>query len=145
MLLGWLTFASATIAAVLQGRRAVQGWVYDRLDRMEVKRVTRAGWSAAGVNTWRVEVADEPQTDSDGRPVTVTIAVLSNKGEPSPDQADRMRRYLEEHDSLSRNPTPSELEILEKATDESRAMAFKRARRIRALNWGGRPPGAPEL
>jgi hypothetical protein len=85
VLLGWLTFASATIAAVLQGRRAVQGWTYDRRDRMELKRVTRAGWSSTGVNTWRVGLAEKPENDSDGRPVTVTIAVLGNKGEPSAD------------------------------------------------------------
>ncbi len=97
MLLGWLTFASATIAAVLQGRKAAQGWIYDR------------------------------------------------QGLPSADQADRLRRYLEEYDFLSRNPTPDELDVLEKATTESRTAAFRRAHRIRGLNWGGRPPGAPSL
>jgi hypothetical protein len=54
-----------------------------------------------------------------------------------------MRRYLAEHDYLSRNPTPGELEILETATNESRALAFKRARRLHAMAWRGRRPGVP--
>src|SRR5258708_13508797 len=105
VLLGWLTFASATIAAVLQGRKAAQGWIYDRRDRMELKRVTRAGWSSTGVNTWQVGLANKAETDSDGRPVTVTVLVL-NKGLPSADQAARLRRDLGQYDLLSRNPTP---------------------------------------
>jgi hypothetical protein len=58
--LQWLTFASATIAAVLGGRKAVQGWIYDRRDRLELKRVQRSGWSQTGVATWRVGLAQEP-------------------------------------------------------------------------------------
>jgi hypothetical protein len=77
--------------------------------------------------------------------VTVTIAVLDRKGEPCPDQADRLRRYLEDNDVLSRNPTPAEFEMLDEATSENRALAFKRARLARALNWGGRPPGGAGL
>lgn len=123
------------------GRKAVQGWIYDRL---ELERVQRSDWSQTGVDTWRVGLAEEPAEDQDGRPVTVTIAVLDRKGEPCPDQADRLRRYLGDHDFLSRNPKLAELEMLDEATSENRALAFKRTRRAHALIWGGRPQrGAP--
>jgi hypothetical protein len=32
-MLEWLTFISATLAAAFGGRRAVQGWLYDQVDR----------------------------------------------------------------------------------------------------------------
>ena len=72
-MLPWLTFISATLAAALAGRRAVQGWLYDPA-------------------------------------ATVTLVTSS------PDQAARLRRYLEDHECLSRNPSPAELEALDAAS-----------------------------
>src|ERR1019366_4071997 len=39
------------------------------------------------------------------RLMTVAMSVCDHGGRPPPDQADRLRRYLDDHDSLSRNPT----------------------------------------
>lgn len=105
-MLEWLTFISATAAAVFQGRRAVQGWLYDRAARREARRSDLSGWSSTGVDAWMVHLAG-PDSDPDA---TVTLVTRS------PDQAGRLRRYLEEHESLSRNPSPAELEALDAAS-----------------------------
>lgn len=104
MTLQWLTFVSATLAAGFQGRRAVRGWLYDRRDRLEARRVRMAGWSQTGVNTWFVQL-DESAANPDPslRTATVTVSVRGKDGQPSPDQADRLRRYLEDNDCLSRS------------------------------------------
>jgi hypothetical protein len=137
LVLEWLTFVSATIAAVFQGRRAVQGWLYDQQDRRELRRVQRAGWSRGGVDTWTVRPADPDPSD---RPATVTIEVCDRNGNPSPVQADRLRRYLQDHNHLSRNPTPAELETLEAAGRETGELAMRRPRRWRPVVWR---PGRP--
>lgn len=74
------------------------------------------GWSQTGVDTWIVR-AEEPAAmpDQGERTATVTLTVCNRNGQPSPDQADRLRRYLDEHDCLSRNPTVDELSALEHA------------------------------
>jgi hypothetical protein len=133
VLLQWLTFISATIAAGLQGRRAVQGWLYDQRDRRETRRVDRAGWSSTGVDTWIVRLAEtDGDPDTSQRATTVTLTICDRRG-PSADQADRLRRYLEDHECLSRNPTPSELETLDQARDEAGKLAIRRARRSRSV------------
>lgn len=134
-MLQWLTFISATLAAGFQGRRAVQGWLYDQRERMEARRADRAGWSRAGVNTWTVRLA-EPDSGLDAaqRTGTVTLTVHDQRGRPSPDQADRLRRYLEDHEHLSRNPTTGELETLETAAQEGGKLALRRARRSRLVS-----------
>jgi hypothetical protein len=124
LVLEWLTFVSATIAAGFQGRRAVQGWLYDQRDRWELRRIQHAGWSRGGVDTWTVWLADPDRSD---RPSTMTIAVCDRNGNPSPDQADGLCRYLEDHGHLSRNPTPGELETLEEAAREAGGLAMRRA------------------
>jgi hypothetical protein len=137
-MLEWLIFVSATLGTVFQGRRAVQGWLYDRADRREARRVDRAGWSAGGVDTWTAQLGpcdpDAPQ-----RSATVAVTVCGKDGTPSPDQADRLRRYLEEHDRLSRNPTPGELETLTAAARDGGRLDITRARRRRLVP---RAPGA---
>lgn len=133
VLLQWLTFISATVAAVFAGRRAVQGWLYDQRDRREARRVDRVGWSAGGVDTWTVRLAEPDAGPGIGeRPVTVTLTVFDRRG-PSADQADRLRRYLEDHEHLSRNPTPAELETLDKARDEAGRLAIRRGRGSRPI------------
>jgi hypothetical protein len=133
-MLAWLTFISATLAAGFQGRRAVQGWLYDQRDRKEARHAARAGWSAHGVNTWTVQLAEpEGQPDPFERSSTVTLTVCGQRGEPSPDQADRLRRYLETHTELSRNPPPDELASLAEAARVGGRLAIRRARRSRAV------------
>lgn len=143
-MLAWLTFLSATLAAGLQGRRAAQGWLYDELNRREARRADRAGWSRYGVDTWTVRLVapdDEAVLDVIQRPATVTVTVCDG-GQPSSVQADRLRRYLEEHEYLSRNPTPAELEALEQAAQDGGRLAITHARRSRLLPAGrGRLPG----
>jgi hypothetical protein len=63
---------------------------------------------------WTVHLA-AADSAADARSATVTLTVCTRDGEPSPDQADRLRRYLEEHRCLSRNPSPAELETLDAA------------------------------
>jgi hypothetical protein len=75
------------------------------MDRREARRADLAGWSAGGVDTWTVHLAG-PDSDPGA---TVTLVTSS------PDQAARLRRYLEEHEYLSRNPTPAELAALDAA------------------------------
>lgn len=84
LVLGWLTFASATIGAVLQGRRAFQGWLYDQRDRWKLRRIEQARWSRGGMDTWTVQLADPDLSD---RPTTVTIAVCDRNGKPCPGYA----------------------------------------------------------
>lgn len=122
MLLQWLTFASATLAA------RSQGWLYDQRDRREARRAELAGWSQTGVDTWvatLAALAGPPQ-----RTATVTVTVCGRDGEPDHDQAARLRRYLEDHAYLSRNPTPAELE---EAAKDGRRLAIRRARRDRLV------------
>jgi len=69
------------------------------------------------------------------------VTVCDGSGQPSSVQADRFRRYLEEHEYLSRNPTPAELEALEQAAQAGGRLAITRARRSRLLPTGrGRLP-----
>lgn len=91
LVLQWLTFVSATVAAAFQGRRGLQGWLYDRRDHWERRRIERAGWSQTGVDTWVVRLADPHLSD---RAATVTIAVCDRSGKPSPNQADRASPVL---------------------------------------------------
>src|SRR5260370_4363687 len=81
MLLQWLTFVSATLAAAFQGRRAVQGWLYTRMDRRAARRSELAGWSRGGVGTWSVRPADPPGA----QPGTLTLTRCPTDREPSPD------------------------------------------------------------
>jgi hypothetical protein len=111
----WLTFISATLAATFGGRRAVQGWLYDRADRREARRADLAGWSRGGVDTWTVRLAG-PGSDP-----AATVAVVTR----SPEQAGRLRRYLEEHEHLSRNPAPAELEVLDAASRNGGEIALR--------------------
>jgi hypothetical protein len=128
VLLQWLTFASATIAAGLQGRKQFQGWLYGHADRREARRAELGGWSRGGVDTWSVRLA-EPDP---AQPLTtVTIAVCDHDGRPSADQAVTLRRYLEDHEYLSRNPGPAELETLERAAKDGSGPALRGARRRR--------------
>jgi len=120
-MLPWLTFISATLAAVFGGRRAVQGWLYDRMDRREAKRAELAGWSRGGIDTWTVHLAG-PGSDPNA---TVTLVTSS------PDQAARLRRYLEGHEFLSRNPTSAELEVLDAASRNGGEFVLGRAWRPR--------------
>jgi hypothetical protein len=133
MLLQWLTFASATLAAAFSGRRAVQGWLYDQRDRMEARRVERAGWSRGGVNTWTIRAVepDGAVLDPAQQAATVTLLVSDPRGLPSAAQAAGLRRYLEEHEHLSRNPTPAELDTLDEAAADGGRLAITRARRGR--------------
>jgi acylphosphatase len=117
-MLEWLIFVSATLGTAFGGRRAVQGWLYDRAARREARRADLAGWSAGGVDTWTVHLAG-PDTD----PAAVVTLVTS-----SPEQAARLRRYLEEHEYLSRNPTPAELEALDAAARGDTAPVPRRRR-----------------
>jgi len=112
-MLPWLTFISATLAAAFGGRRAVQGWLYDRTDRREARRADLAGWSRGGVDTWRVHLGG-PDSDPGA---TVTLVTSG------PEQAARLRRYLEEHDCLSRNPTSAELEVLDAVSQDGGELA----------------------
>jgi hypothetical protein len=135
MLLEWLTFVSATLAAVFQGRRAVQGWLYDQWDRRDARRAELAGWSRGGVDTWIVRLADlADQSDPSVRTAVVAVTICDRDGRPSPDQADRLRCYLKDHQYLSRNPTSEELEAVEQASKESGRLAITRPRRNR-LGW----------
>jgi hypothetical protein len=65
-----------------------------------------------------------PGSDPDASVTVVT---------PSPEQAARLRRYLEDHEYLSRNPTPAELETLDAAArgDAAPAIRLRRAWRPR--------------
>jgi hypothetical protein len=74
-----------------------------------------AGWSSSGVDTWTVHLAG-PDSDPDA---TVTLVTSS------PDQAARLRRYLEEHEYLSRNPSPAELEALNAASRSGGELALR--------------------
>jgi hypothetical protein len=133
-MLEWFTFASATIAAVLQGRKQFQGWLYDQADRGEARRAELGGWSRGGVDTWSVRLA-EPDP---AQPLaTVTIAVCDHDGRPSATAADRLRRYLEDHEYLSRNPGPAEMETLDRAAKDGGGLAPRVARR----RWIGRVAG----
>src|SRR6266498_3070746 len=92
-MLAWLTFISATLAATFQGRRAVQGWLYDQLDRREARRADLAGWSRGGVDTWSVRIAEPgspAKTDAPEHAAAVTVTVCDKHGQPSPLQADRL-------------------------------------------------------
>jgi hypothetical protein len=120
-MLEWLTFISATLAAAFQGRRAVQGWLYDRLGRRAARRAELAGWSRGGVDTWTVHLAG-PDSDPGA---TVTLVTSS------PEQAARLRRYLEKHQYLSRNPSPAELETLDAASRDGDGLAL----RLRRARW----------
>lgn len=99
------------------------------MDRRAARRAELAGWSRGGVDTWTVHLA-EPGSTPDA---TVTLMVCTRDGQPSPDQADRLRRYLQEHEYLSRNPTPAELEALDAAdrSDGELALRPRRAWRPR--------------
>jgi hypothetical protein len=123
LLLQWLTFVSATLAAGFQARRSVQGWLYARRARVDAARIRMLGWSQTGVDTWIVQ-AEEPAALASPaeRTATVTLRVCDRNGRPSADQADRLRRYLNEHDYLSRNPTPDELHALERFRQEAREL-----------------------
>jgi hypothetical protein len=134
-MLEWLIFVSATLGTAFGGRRAVQGWVYDRMDRREARRAELAGWSRGGVDTWTVHLAG-PDSAPDA---TVTLVT------PSPDQADRLRRYLEEHEYLSRSPTPAELAALDAAARAGGQVALRpRAWRPRLFGARRRPvPATP--
>jgi len=50
-----------------------------------------------------------------------------------PTRSARLRRYLEDHQYLSRNPTAAELEALEQARDEGSRLALWRGRRARLV------------
>ena len=140
MLLQWLTFASATIAAGLQGRKQFQGWLYGQAARREARRAELGGWSRGGVDTWSVRLAEPDRA----QPLTtVTIAVCDHDGRPSADQAVTLRRYLEDHEYLSRNPGPAELETLERAAKDGGALAIRRAWRSRMGRGTGRTTAAP--
>lgn len=129
-MLQWATFIVVTITGALQGRRQVQGWLADQRERMEGRRARRAGWSVSGVNTWNVQLTEpEGKPDPFERSSTVTLTICGRHGEPSPDQADNLRRYLAEHGELSRNPTPDELAALEEAMQAGSRLALSRARR----------------
>ncbi len=114
-MLEWLIFLSATLGTALQGRRAVQDWLYDRTARREARRADLSGWSRGGVDTWTVHLAG-PDSAPDA---TVTLVTSS------PDQAARLRRYLEEHEYLSRDPTPAELKALDAASRNSGELALR--------------------
>jgi hypothetical protein len=132
----WLTFASATLAAVFQGRRAVQGWLYDQRDRRGARRADLAGWSRHGVDTWTVQLAAaaaEAGLDAPQCPAAITVIVCDQHGHPSPVQADRLRRYLENHEHISRNPGPAELAALDQAAKGGSRLALTRARRRRLV------------
>jgi hypothetical protein len=88
------------------------------MDRREARRAELAGWSRGGVDTWTVHLAG-PDSAPDA---TVTLVT------PSPDQADRLRRYLEDHEYLSRNPTAAELEALDAAARGDTAPVLRRRR-----------------
>lgn len=86
------------------------------------------------MDTWAVQLAEpDGEPDPAQRPATVTVSVCDKHGRPSPDQADRLRRYLEDHQYLSRNPTAAELEALEQARDEGSRLALWRGRRARLV------------
>jgi hypothetical protein len=140
MLLQWLTFISATIAAVFAGRKAVQGWLYARLDRIEARRAERGTWSRYGVDTWAVRLAepgDEAVLDAAGQSAVLSITLVDHRGQPAAQQADRLRRYLEDHQHISRNMTPAELDTLEQVA--LGRLAVPRPRRLRLPEWRGAP------
>jgi hypothetical protein len=123
LLLQWLTFVSATLAAGFGARRAVQGWLYERRGRLDARRIRMLGWSQTGVDTWIVQAEEAASLpDPTERTATVTVTVCDRNGQPSPDQADRLRRYLNEHDCLSRNPTADELHALEQVRHDARTL-----------------------
>ena len=70
-LLEWLIFVSATLGTAFGGRRAVQGWLYDRMDRRAARRSELAGWSRGGVDTRTVRLAG-PGSDPDALVTLVT-------------------------------------------------------------------------
>jgi hypothetical protein len=134
-MLAWLTFISATLAAAFGGRRAAQGWLYDRMDRRAARRSELAGWSRRGADTWTVHLAG-PGSDPDASVTVVT---------PSPEQAARLRRYLEDHEYLSRNPTPAELQALDAAASGEAPLVRRRRiwrPRLRPSPRSGRAPAA---
>ncbi len=135
-MLAWLTFISATLAATFQGRRAVQGWLYDQLDRREARRADLAGWSRGGVDTWSVRIAEPgcpAKTDAPEHAAAVTVTVCDKHGQPSPLQADRLRRYLAEHGHISRAPGPAELDTLDQAAADGGRLALTQLREFGLL------------
>jgi hypothetical protein len=63
----------------------VQGWLYDRLDRREARRVRIAGWSQTGVDTWFVQLDESAaKPDPSQRTATVTLTVRGKDGQPHP-------------------------------------------------------------
>jgi hypothetical protein len=133
-MLQWLTFISATLAAGFQGRRAVQAWLYDQRERRAGRRAELAGWSQTGVDTWIVQLAAAAApADPAQRSATGTVTDCGRDSEPDQNQADRLRRYLEDHQYLSRNPTPAELETLKRAAQDSGRLTVTRARRRRLV------------
>jgi hypothetical protein len=139
-MLEWLIFASATLGTALQGRKQFQGWLYDQADRREVRRAELGGWSRGGVDTWSVRLA-EPDP---AQPLaTVTIAVCDHDGRPSATAADRLRRYLEDHEYLSRNPTAAEMASIEQAGRRDGRLGVRRSWRRRPRPLMGRTTGVP--
>ena len=119
------------------GDAAVQGWLYDRAARREARRADLAGWSRGGVDTWRVHLAG-PDSDPGATVTLVTSA---------PEQAARLRRYVEEHDYVSRNPTSAELQALDAVSRNGGELAPvpRRARRPRLFRDRHLPvPPSPE-
>jgi hypothetical protein len=117
-MLEWLIFVSATLGTAFGGRRAVQGWLYDRMDRRAARRSELAGWSRGGVDTWTVRLAGP---GSDPGALVTLVRVIARPGRP-------LRRYLEDHEYLSRNPTPAELEAPDAAARGDTAPVLRRRR-----------------
>jgi len=114
----------------------VQGWLYAQQDRREARRADLAGWSRGGVDTWTVRLAADPAAgvlDAPERLAAVTVTVCDQHGQPSPLQADRLRRYLENHEHISRNPSPGELDTLVRAAEDGGRLALTSARRRRLV------------